>query len=600
MSNIEVMLQTADYTILVAVVLLPLGIGLYHSRTGGRQRTPEEFILNNRKLKVLPTLLSFVVSYQSAISVLHAPAEYYQWGTPMWLVGDMLTMFTIWLVERLIVPVFYKLRLTSVYEYLELRFQSIIVRRIASILGIVHALIYMAVTVLGASISLETMTNLPFEAAILIMVGCCAVYTALGGMRAVIWTDVIQCIIMALGLVVLLVSAVNVVGGMEEVFDTGRQKGRIFFARFDADPRTRMSFWSLLIGCFPLYMYSYGCNQSALQRYAAMPSLGKARLVMLLLGPCIVMYTTLCYLVGASVFAYFSKIQCDPFQSRMLSSPNQLLPFFVKTCYDKKAGGQGLFLAVLYSASLSSVSSVLSGCAANIWEDHIKPHFSTASDARAALANKVLVVILAAVISTLSVFVAHMPGNLLQILGTLSSSASAPVAGIFFLATLTSHSEWRGAIIGCVVGITVTAWISFGSLRFANPSRPLPPLDIAGCDTYFPNISVTNLNNASTHFLSHLEDHDSSPHGFQHLYTISFMWFPPIGIVTTYIVGLIASKLLCMIFKRKPEVKNDHLIHFRDLFQCDGLCRDTPKNGSQADISTNEVLMMNIKDTEVM
>ena len=337
-----------------------------------------------------------------------------------------------------------------------------------------------------------------------------------------------------------------------------------------------------------------------------MPSLGKARLLMLLHGPCCFLYITLCYFVGAGVFAYFFKLQCDPFQSRILSSPNQLLPFFVKTYYERKAGGQGLFLAVLFSASLSSVSSVLSGCAANVWEDQLRHYFPFVSDTRAAFVNKLLVILLAAFIAVLAVCAAYMPGNLFQILSTIGSSSTAPVAGIFFLAIISRQSEWRGAIVGCVAGFTISAWISFGSLSISNPSSPLPPLDTVGCEEHFTNMSAVSLNGTFSQFLGQLDDSASCPKGIQHIYTISFLWFKPIGIAITFVIGLISSKVISHIDKMdQSAVNKSHVICFTDIFRCDGwseICHNnrhpiTGKTVKLGQTSTEEVLISSLKES---
>jgi Na+/proline symporter len=109
-------LQWPDYLILVAFLMISLGIGFYHSVTGGRQKTIQEFIMANRKLGILPTALSLFVSFQSAIMMLGATAEMYLFGVQylVW-VPISFTLSTI-LVERLMVPWIYPLKLVSVND----------------------------------------------------------------------------------------------------------------------------------------------------------------------------------------------------------------------------------------------------------------------------------------------------------------------------------------------------------------------------------------------------------------------------------------------------------------------------------------------------
>ena len=109
-------LHWADYVIFVAFLLASLAIGIYHSLTGGRQQTTQEFIMANRRLHFLPTMLSIIASSHSAIMILGQSAEMYNWGIQGWLGGMVFIVVSITITERLIVPWIYPLKLTSTYE----------------------------------------------------------------------------------------------------------------------------------------------------------------------------------------------------------------------------------------------------------------------------------------------------------------------------------------------------------------------------------------------------------------------------------------------------------------------------------------------------
>ena len=111
-----VSLHWLDYAICVILFAVSLSIGVYHGCTGGRQNTTAEFLLANRKLRVIPTFISMMVSFQSAIMVLGYVAEMYTYGLTYWPSKIIGASFGIYLIERLFVPWFYPLKLTSVYE----------------------------------------------------------------------------------------------------------------------------------------------------------------------------------------------------------------------------------------------------------------------------------------------------------------------------------------------------------------------------------------------------------------------------------------------------------------------------------------------------
>lgn len=109
-------LQWPDYVILLGFLIISLGIGFYHSVTGGRQRTTQEFIMANRRLGILPTALSMFVSFQSAILILGMPAEMYQYGIQYLIWVPIGFSGAIIITERVILPWIYALKLVSIND----------------------------------------------------------------------------------------------------------------------------------------------------------------------------------------------------------------------------------------------------------------------------------------------------------------------------------------------------------------------------------------------------------------------------------------------------------------------------------------------------
>lgn len=109
-------LKWPDYLILVGFFVISLAIGIYHSLTGGRQKTISEFIMGNRRLKVIPTAISMLVSFQSAILLLSHTAEIYSFGVQFSIFCIVANTVVFVLMERIIVPWLYPLKLVSIYE----------------------------------------------------------------------------------------------------------------------------------------------------------------------------------------------------------------------------------------------------------------------------------------------------------------------------------------------------------------------------------------------------------------------------------------------------------------------------------------------------
>src|SRR5262249_44417042 len=109
-------LHWADYLVLAAFLAVSLGIGVYHSLSGGRQKTTTEFIMANRNLGVIPTALSMLVSFQSAIMILSGTSELYSYGSQHLLMFNFTLILSCLVTERLIVPWLFPLQLVSVFE----------------------------------------------------------------------------------------------------------------------------------------------------------------------------------------------------------------------------------------------------------------------------------------------------------------------------------------------------------------------------------------------------------------------------------------------------------------------------------------------------
>lgn len=109
-------LHWADYLIFASFLLASLAIGIYHACTGNKQRTTQEFIMADRQLSILPTMLSLMVSFQSALMIIGFSAEVYSYGTQNWFGALIGFPLGILVAERLFVPWIFPLKLTSIYE----------------------------------------------------------------------------------------------------------------------------------------------------------------------------------------------------------------------------------------------------------------------------------------------------------------------------------------------------------------------------------------------------------------------------------------------------------------------------------------------------
>ena len=203
--------------------MISAGIGVYHAVVS-KQSTTREYLLANRKMLSLPVAMSLLASFMSGITILGVPSEIYTYGIQYGLlvVSEILYFPTVALI---FVPTLYELGLTSSYEYLERRF-SFGVRIIATITFIFYTLFYMAIVIYGPSLALQSVTGLPVWVSILSIGVICTFYTTIGGIKAVIWNDVFQGLVMLCGLVTIVIVGTVKVGGPSNVVSILKERNR--------------------------------------------------------------------------------------------------------------------------------------------------------------------------------------------------------------------------------------------------------------------------------------------------------------------------------------------------------------------------------------
>ncbi|XP_054618658.1 solute carrier family 5 member 6a isoform X2 [Dunckerocampus dactyliophorus] len=216
---------TVDYVIFALLLAASAGIGLFYAFSGGRQRTTQEFLMADRSMSWLPVSLSLLATFQSAVAILGAPSEVYTFGTQYWFLGCSYFLGLL-IPAHVFIPVFYRLRLSSAYEYLELRFNKT-VRICGTVTFIFQMVIYMGVVLYAPALALNAVTGFDLWGAVLAMGLVCTLYTALGGLKAVMWTDVFQTVVMFAGQLAVIIVGAHQAGGIAEVWRKALNGSRI-------------------------------------------------------------------------------------------------------------------------------------------------------------------------------------------------------------------------------------------------------------------------------------------------------------------------------------------------------------------------------------
>uniref|UniRef100_A0A6Q2Z0U1 Sodium-dependent multivitamin transporter n=1 Tax=Esox lucius TaxID=8010 RepID=A0A6Q2Z0U1_ESOLU len=517
---------TPDYVIFALLLVASTCIGLFYALSGGRQRTTQEFLLADRSMSCLPVSLSLLATFQSAVAILGAPSEIYTYGTQYWFLGVSYFLGLL-IPAHIFIPVFYRLRLTSAYEYLELRFNKT-VRIMGTVTFIFQMVIYMGVVLYAPALALNAVTGFDLWGAVLAMGLVCTLYTTLGGLKAVIWTDVFQTIVMFAGQLAVIVVGAHQAGGMGEVWRKAMNGSRIASLDLNPDPTERHTFWTLGVGGVFLMLALYGVNQAQVQRYLSSRTEREAIMSCYVVFPCQQVVLCLGCLMGLVMFARYGED----------SPAGKMVLYFVMDVFKDLPGLPGLFVACLFSGALSTISSAFNSLATVTMEDLIKPYCPGMTEAKATLLSKGLALAYGLVCLAMA-YIASLMGSVLQAAFSIFGMVGGPLLGLFCLGMFFPWANSIGAIVGLVAGLVMAFWIGIGNFisRMAVPT-PLPP---------FINATAMPVpGNMTTAVMTTIMDSITSkpkPRGLQALYSLSYLWYSAHNSTTVVIVGLIVSLL---------------------------------------------------------
>ncbi|GFY67464.1 putative sodium-dependent multivitamin transporter [Trichonephila inaurata madagascariensis] len=436
-----------------------------------------------------------------------------------------------------------------VLSYLERRFGRTL-RRICSLTFSLQVILYTAVCLYAPALALSAVTSLSLWTSIITVSVVCTFYCALGGMKAVLWTDVLQALLMYVGLVAMLVKGTMDVGGLQNVWSRAEEGGRLVVPGFEMDFTSRYTFLNIFMYGFVTSLSAYGVGQMQVQRMLTVSSVKKARFALFSSIPVISLFHVVNVFVGLVVYANF--FDCDPLTSgeKAITKPDQLLPYFSLTSLRNLPGMPGLCICGILSAALSTLSSLMNSLTTVTVEDFMRPILKL-SDRKNAVAAK-FITLFYGILSLFLTYIVSSFGNVLQASTIVYGLVAGPTLGVFLLGVLTARTNEKGAVIGLIVSLILTAWISFGSAS-TNIAHSKLPVSVAGCTSNNMNVTST-ISPMTTTLDPEMGDH--LPEHIFPLFKVSYMWFSPIGTLTTIIVGYLTS-YICS----KPTDLEGHLLN---------------------------------------
>ncbi|KAH6938034.1 hypothetical protein HPB50_006529 [Hyalomma asiaticum] len=543
------------------MLLVSAAIGVYYAFVGTKKVSTDEFLMGGRQLTAFPVALSILASFMSAITLLGTASEMYLAGTQYILIC-VSYCFVIPTTAYFYMPVFHQLQLTSAYEYLEIRFNQVI-RSMGSITFSLQMLIYMSIVLYAPALALSqgddvslptfyTVTGISTWTSVLSLGIVCTFYTSIGGMRAVVWTDVFQIALMFGSMIVVVLRGTIDLGGLGYVFDRAQEGGRLEFFNMNPDPAERHTVFGVTIGTYFTWMSVYGVSQAMVQRYLTVPTIQGARTAIWINLPGLSFLMLICAMAGLVMYARY--YDCDPIMTKKVSSPDQLLPLYVMDVLGRFTGIPGLFVSGIFSGALSTVSSGVNSLAAVTLEDVVKRYIvQDMSDSFSTTLTRLLALTFGCTAIGL-VYAAQNMGNVLQAALSIFGIIGGPLLGVFTLGIFFPFANSIGAGVGIVTSLIVTFWIGMGAFYY-KPVKRMAARSVMGCLQEY--INVTHQNPANVTFPT-IPDPDVANKGILYVYQISYVWYSMIASTLVVLVGIVVSLITG---PYKPPKVNPRSIH---------------------------------------
>jgi SSS family solute:Na+ symporter len=443
--------SVVDYAALGGYLATMMLVGAYFSK---REKSTNDYFLGGRRVPWWVAGISIRATTISSIGFMAIPAKIfmtdmtYFWG----LIGTPLSCLV---VAYFFIPFYRRLKVTTAYEYLEQRF-NVVARWFGSIAFILFQTGRISVVMYLPAVALSAVTGINLYVCVVVAGVLCTIYTVMGGIEAVVWTDLLQAIVLFGGAICIFVVALtSTQGGIAGFWDIGMRAGKFHSANLTWDI-TVSALWVIIVGEFFMKLVTYSSDQAVVQRYLTTKDEKTAIRSIWMNVAFAIPWWTLVFFLGAVLFTFY---QTRPELLDPRLKADSIVPLFV--AQRLPIGVAGLVIAGLFAATMSTVDSGMHSVATAVVRDfycRLRP----ASSDRTNLLLARLVTALLGVFATLMAL--WMAGSeirsiwdfFMKMLGLLT----AGLGGLFALGVFTKRANGIGSLIGMVISALILYWVS--------------------------------------------------------------------------------------------------------------------------------------------
>ena len=472
-------LPIVDLLVILAYLIAMVVVGLYFS---GKNKSSDEFTKASGNIPGWAIGFSIFATFLSSNTFLGVPGKAFgsNWNA---FVFSISMPFAAWLASRYFVPFYRRSGHISAYEHFEKRFGAW-ARTYTVICFLLTQLARMGTIFFGIALSLQALLGFEMSTIMIVMGVCIILYTVLGGMAAVIWTEVVQAIILTLGaLLILYLIIAGLSGGVNTIFKVGMEGHKFNLGSFSPD-FTETTFWVILFYGFFINLNNFGVDQNYVQRYHTAGSLKQASRSVWLCVALYVPISLLFFVIGSSLFAYYQvhpdlimavkqQVAVEKLGSNVSAAAiNQLASSLTAADYGDKVlphfmvtqiptGVTGLIVSAILSAAMSTISSGMNASATVFTSDIYKRYFNPEVNDKAKLRMLHIATVVFGLMGLVTGIAMIGAKSLLDMWWELSGIFAGGMLGLFLLGMIGTRTRGYEAFTATIIGILVIIWMSF-------------------------------------------------------------------------------------------------------------------------------------------
>ncbi len=449
-----------DWIIITSYLVFLISLGVY---LGRKQKETKDYFLGGKSLSWWSIGLSTMATQLGAVSFISAPAfvGLRENGGLIWLGYEFALPFAMIILIWKVIPLFHNTGVVSIYEFLELRF-DVKTRKFISLIFLLSRGFATGITIYATAIVVAVVMKLDIYYTIFIIGAVSIAYDFFGGIKAVVYSDVIQMVLIFCGIFICGAFGIYYAGGVDSIVSalSPSRLTAVQFNHFGFEKGKDFGFLPLLFGGFFMYISYYGFDQSQVQRELSARSLTDSRKSLLvnafLRYPLVLLYCILGLIIG------YVALQNPEFLQKVQSygRVDYMIPVFI-TDY-LPTGLTGLIVVAILAASMSSLDSALNSLSASTMEDFIKPKYQNLSDKELLLYSKIITLLWGIACTTFAFFSSDISKTVIESINKIGSIFYGPIAAIFILGIFFKRVISRDVLIGGIVGVSLNAFVVFG------------------------------------------------------------------------------------------------------------------------------------------